>query len=44
MDDLEKAILRDFIGENWAKFEKFCEPHGGEVANEIYAALGGDPE
>lgn len=44
MDDFDKAILRDFLGENWEKFKKFCEPHGEHVANEIYVAIGGDPE
>ena len=44
MDDIEKAILRDFIGDHWSEFQRFCEPHGENVANEIYITLGGDPD
>ncbi len=25
MDEFEKGLLSDFIGENWAKFLAFCE-------------------
>lgn len=44
MEAFEKAILRDFIGEHWSKFQKFCEEHGAGVANEIYVSLGGEPD
>lgn len=43
-DAFEKTILRDFIEENWSLFQRFCEPHGGELAKEIIVSLGGDPD
>lgn len=43
MDEHDKMVLRDFLGDKWASFVAFCEEKGAD-ANEIYVALGGEPE
>lgn len=43
MDEFDQMIVRDFVAENWSKFEAFCEERGVE-ANDIYVALGGESE
>lgn len=43
MDEFFEIILRDYLGENWSSFTSFCEQRGVE-SNDVYVALGGEPE
>ena len=44
MEEYIIDTLRDFIGENWGEFENYCVVRGENLAEEIYEALGGEPE
>lgn len=44
LEEFEKIILRDFLGANWSDFVDFCNPHSGDLADDIYEALGGERE
>lgn len=43
LDDFDKIVLRDWLGDSWSKFAAFCEERGAD-ANDIYVKLGGEPE
>ncbi len=45
MKDWMKAIVREFLDNNWNAFTYHCQSHGDEkMANEIIVALGGEPD
>lgn len=43
LDSFDKIILKDWVADNWSKFQYFCEERGVD-ANEIYIKLGGEPD
>ena len=43
LDDFDKTVLRDFLGDNWTEFYGFCNSHGINP-EEIYVKLGGEAE